>query len=203
MEDRECCTSTTALAERVTQTKKLRLLMLQWVFNQTGRQMKDDMRLKKYFLKIKCLGSSDEQEKIKRYRELCPKCDALDLIRSGDKDEWLHITHQNSKNISAQLNEFVSVSAKKGNISVIQNSVLQIQVHLTQKIQNNLLTRCHKKGTIKVLKSLWFEKIRNATVYLFTYPKLFFDSCQNLDCIQFLESKKKKNNNNKYAYFFS
>ncbi|ETO04482.1 hypothetical protein RFI_32917 [Reticulomyxa filosa] len=167
--------------------EKLRRLMLAWSFEQTGKVLKDN--------EVKRLSGKHGDEKLQRYNYLCPRCHVIDFIRQEgyetmtsaplcidncincptkrhclhNKEEWTHIAHEDFHRVSSHLNDFVSVYVQRDKMSVIENTVLTLQIRMkmansTAMKDDSGLTLCDQQWIIKVLKRLWFEKIRTSTV---------------------------------------
>ncbi|ETO13487.1 hypothetical protein RFI_23885 [Reticulomyxa filosa] len=177
--------------------EKLRQQMLVWAFTKTGKVFQKD--------KVKRLGAEHSEEKLQRYNYLCPKCHVIDLIHKegyetigsiplcidtcdnspfqnyslDNEMEWAHIKHQNFEDVSAKLNQFVSVYVQRNKMNVVENTVLMLQIRLTTSTKGgDILDLCNSQWVIKVLKRLWFEKIRTSTVIIYfqNFIYLFFPS---------------------------
>ncbi|ETO24969.1 hypothetical protein RFI_12174 [Reticulomyxa filosa] len=129
-------------------------------------------------------GSQHGDQKLKRYNHLCPWHHVTTYIKEQHMDlkgsmplciencsqcpdkkyhfennsEWTRVCHKDVDKANTILNNFVSQEVIRGKMSVIKDTSLALEFSLTGgKIS------CSKKWTVKVLKKLWFEKIRTST----------------------------------------
>ncbi|ETO19922.1 hypothetical protein RFI_17297 [Reticulomyxa filosa] len=130
-------------------------------------------------------GSGDCEEKLLRYNHLCPWHDTQGYINKPksmalciencehspilkhcfeNASEWMCISHENISEMSSRLDTFVSEEMERGKMKVVKNTAFILELMLTNIYSGSKL--CAKKWPVKVLKKLWFEKIRTPTVKL-------------------------------------
>ncbi|ETO19322.1 hypothetical protein RFI_17899 [Reticulomyxa filosa] len=134
-------------------------------------------------------GGEHGDEKLVRYNYLCPLHHVMESIKKQNAKnidasmplcidncedcpnrkyqlqtsrQWVHVVHEDIDQVSRDLSDFISEEVTRGTMRVIKNTALTLQVDITPKC-------CEsgpyppKKWGIKVLKRLWFEKIRTST----------------------------------------